>query len=252
MSTKIRNKLPCYCKTCNGKIVDERTKKSHEELETQLAFNVSGFVLSANMNMLLSNPEPNMTPSQQLIAMEIDKPIIEGSSRKEIGSEQESSGDDNYEADFEHYARQRQDRFQELDANQCDENSNDDESTKSIVSSENDRDSDDEIQFTAPDFDDDTKFEYSDTTIDYADSWILIWIFKYQSRFRLSDVSIDVLIKFFRQVLEDANRTRFADFPSSLYVAKKLFKFNKCSKIFTACTNCHTLYNTAGNPVEQY
>ncbi|CAG8619808.1 14094_t:CDS:2 [Rhizophagus irregularis] len=39
--------------------------------------------------------------------------------------------------------------------------------------------------------------------------------------------------------------TRFADFPSSLYVAKKLFKFNKCSKIFTACTNCHTLYNTA-------
>ncbi|CAG8779722.1 7265_t:CDS:1, partial [Rhizophagus irregularis] len=132
MSTKIRNKLPCYCKTCNGKIVDERTKKSHEELETQLAFNVSGFVLSANMNMLLSNPEPNMTPSQQLIAMEIDKPIIEGSSRKEIGSEQESSGDDNYEADFEHYARQRQDRFQELDANQCDENSNDDESTKSI------------------------------------------------------------------------------------------------------------------------
>ncbi|RGB25495.1 hypothetical protein C1646_771633 [Rhizophagus diaphanus] len=186
MSTKIRNKLPCYCKTCNGKIVDERTKKSHEELETQLAFNVSGFVPSANMNMLLSNPEPNMTPSQQLIAMEIDEPIIEGSSRKEIGSEQESSGDDNYEADFEHYARRRQDRFQEPDANQCDENSNDDESTKSIVSSENNRDSNDEIQFTAPDFDDDTEFEYSDTTIDYADSWILIWIFKYQSRFHFT------------------------------------------------------------------
>ncbi|RGB22747.1 hypothetical protein C1646_775599 [Rhizophagus diaphanus] len=105
------------------------------------------------MNMLLSNPESNMTLSQQLIAMEIDEPIIEGLSRKEIGSEQESS---------------------ELDANQCDENSNDDESTKSIVSSENDRDSNDEIQFTALNFDDDTEFEYSDTTIDYADSWILI------------------------------------------------------------------------------
>jgi hypothetical protein len=76
MSTKIRNKVPCYCKTCNGKLADERTRKRHTELEAQLASNVFRFVPSANINMSFPNPKPNETPDQH-IAMEIDDPIIE-------------------------------------------------------------------------------------------------------------------------------------------------------------------------------
>jgi hypothetical protein len=71
--------------------------------------------------------------------------------------------------------------------------------------------SEDEIlieQFTAPDFDDfnyESDHGYIDTNIDFNDSWILLWIFKYQTRFRLSDVAIDLLIKFFKMVLSDVD-----------------------------------------------
>ena len=43
-------------------------------------------------------------------------------------------------------------------------------------------------------------FDESNPSTNFGDLWILLWIFKYQDRFRLSDVAIDALInirKFF-------------------------------------------------------
>src|SRR5256884_2916937 len=63
--------------------------------------------------------------------------------------------------------------------------------------------SDDDVpieQFTAPDFDDfdfESDDEYPDSNIEFNDSWILLWILKYQARFRLPDVAINSLINFF-------------------------------------------------------
>src|SRR5436309_5389912 len=51
--------------------------------------------------------------------------------------------------------------------------------------------SDDDVlieQFTAPDFDDfdfESDDEYPDSNIEFNDSWILLWILKYQARFHL-------------------------------------------------------------------
>ena len=59
-------------------------------------------------------------------------------------------------------------------------------------------------QFTAPDFDDfdfESDDEYSNLNIKFNDSWILLWILKYQARFCLPDVAINSLIKFFQIVL---------------------------------------------------
>ncbi|CAB4435237.1 unnamed protein product [Rhizophagus irregularis] len=57
-------------------------------------------------------------------------------------------------------------------------------------------------EFTAPDFNDlESDHEYFDTNINFNDSWILLWIFKYQARFRVPDVAIESLIKFFRMEL---------------------------------------------------
>ena len=106
--------------------------------------------------------------------------------------------------------------------------------------------SDDEIpfeQFDTPD--NDSEFQYSDTNVNFADSWILIWIFMYQARFRLSSVAIDSLIKFFQQVLMDADQRRFEDFPSSLFTAIKLLQIGNQSKTYAVYPNCNTLYNTA-------
>src|SRR5277367_2672257 len=46
MSTKIRNKVQCNCKVCDGKYVKERTRKRHIELELErrLASSIFGFV----------------------------------------------------------------------------------------------------------------------------------------------------------------------------------------------------------------
>ena len=70
-----------------------------------------------------------------------------------------------------------------------------------------------------------------------------MWIFKYQTRFRLSDVAIDSLIKFFQQVLMDADQRRFKDFPSSLYTASNLLQIDNQSKTYAVCPSCNTLYN---------
>ena len=66
-------------------------------------------------------------------------------------------------------------------------------------------DDDDPINlFAAPDsadpnYDSD---ENTNMNTDVNDSWILLWIFKYQERFRLPDVAINSLIGFFSLVLK--------------------------------------------------
>ncbi|CAB5357953.1 unnamed protein product [Rhizophagus irregularis] len=88
----------------------------------------------------------------------------------------------------------------------------DDDEASEVSGDDNRGLSEDEVlieQFTAPDFDDydyESDLKNLDTNIDFNDSWILLWIFKYQARFRLPDVTIDKLIKFFKIVLSDADK----------------------------------------------
>src|SRR5256884_4195060 len=101
-------------------------------------------------------------------------------------------------------------------------------------------------QFTAPDFDDfdiESDDEYPDLNLESDNSWILLWILKYQARFRLPDVAIDSLIKFFRIVLSDANNERFKNFPTSSYMMRKLLEIGKQSKTYAVCPSCNKLYN---------
>jgi len=260
MTTKIRNKVPCDCKECNGQYVEERTRKRHIELESRLASSISGFVpfLPGNTNRDKSAHS----------ALEIgNSPIAEGSSSSNKKAEQEeslTSIDSNYESDFADFVpqkRRRQDQFREPEVNQH-ENPGDDESNEPIDEYECESDipseddymvlSDDEIlveQFTAPD--NDSEFEYPDTNVNFADSWILIWIFKYQARFRLSDVALDSLIKFFQRLLMDADQRRFKNFPSSLYTASKLLQIGNKSKTYAVCPSCNALYNTTDVVAEE-
>ena len=122
MSTKTRNKVRCDCKTCNGRLVDERTRNRHAELENRLASRVSGFE-PAN-NPLFSNssiPNPSATPDQSNITnttLDIDYgPVIEGSESRNLPN------DANYElvfVDFEQHnipqkKRRRQNQFRETE-----------------------------------------------------------------------------------------------------------------------------------------
>src|SRR5437588_8127240 len=108
--------------------------------------------------------------------------------------------------------------------------------------------SDDDIpikQFTAryfDDFDFESDDEYPDSNIEFNDSWILLWILKYQARFHLPDVAINSLIKFFRIVLLDADNERFENFPTSSYMMRKMLEFGKHSKRYAVCPSCNKLY----------
>ncbi|UZO05868.1 uncharacterized protein OCT59_026206 [Rhizophagus irregularis] len=108
-------------------------------------------------------------------------------------------------------------------------------------------------EFTAPDFNDlESDHKYFNTNINFNDSWILLWIFKYQARFRIPDVAIESFIKFFRMVLLDTDRTRFENLPTSFYIAKKLLGINKRNRTCAVCPECNTLYKISeilpGNP----
>ncbi|CAG8758173.1 14470_t:CDS:2, partial [Funneliformis caledonium] len=60
-------------------------------------------------------------------------------------------------------------------------------------------------------------------------------IFKYQERFRLSDITINSLIGFFSLVLKDIDLHQFKDFPPTAYKAKKLLEIKKPTKTFATC-----------------
>ena len=60
-------------------------------------------------------------------------------------------------------------------------------------------------------------------------------ILKYQARFRLPDVAINSLIKFFWIVLSDADNERFKNFPTSSYMMRKMLEFGKHSKRYAVC-----------------
>ena len=193
MSTKTRNKVRCYCKACNGKLVDERTRNKHAELESRLASVISGFepaLLISNPNTISDqhNPKPNTT-------REIDH---EGSEVEQ--DELKNLSDNNYEPVFDDFdeqyviqkKRRRQDQFREPEVildNQHDEISSDESFGVPVEDDENESDipseddiflSDDELpveQFTAPDFNDfdyESDHRYIDTNIDFNDSWILL------------------------------------------------------------------------------
>ncbi|CAG8687935.1 14203_t:CDS:2, partial [Funneliformis caledonium] len=59
--------------------------------------------------------------------------------------------------------------------------------------------------FVTPEYLEESDTENTSTNINMNNFWILLWILKYQERFRLLDITVNSLIKFFRVVLSDAN-----------------------------------------------
>ena len=114
MFKKFRGKVPCDCKECNGKLVSERTRIKHNQIENNLASSIPEFIPSNTLalNALIATPNQNIAMETDdpilggsLIDMEIDDPTIKRSSSKasseaESPEQEESSDDNNYESDF--------------------------------------------------------------------------------------------------------------------------------------------------------
>ncbi|CAB4374871.1 unnamed protein product [Rhizophagus irregularis] len=75
------------------------------------------------------------------------------------------------------------------------------------------------------------------------DDWIIVFVLRYQTRFRLADTAIDTLIKFIKHILTNFNYDRFKDFPTSLYTARKKLGLKYQFVKFSVCPSCHKLHN---------
>ena len=246
-STKLRPKVPCYCKKCNGKFVDTRTRQKHEEEERRFQASIS--MKKGKESAIHASDSSHQDDS------------IDDSSQISYNDDIEMADRDSSDEEFLTQKplgikrnRRRYDRFQQNYENTM---AILDEETEHRISSSDDDESpiDDALDPDEESFLDDYAMpiepfaspsfynldQEADTNIN--DSWILLWIFKYQERFRLSDVAVNSLIGFFSIVLKDINTKRFENFPSTAYMARKLLDIKKKSKTFATCTDCNKLYN---------
>src|SRR3989337_2018427 len=280
---KTRNHVECKCTLhCNGsKMVDPRTFERHRQEMERLRTITSVPQSTSQSRRSMSSPVDvgsSSTSKRRRMqeAEEEEEEESQGSSNSSYSDDDESNQTDyqepiNIPTKRKWYSKFRQTELIPDDENLnndsddnggsdgngggSDDNGDDDSYNEDFDNNEtytedDDRGfSDDDVpieQFTAPDFDDfdfESDGEYPDSNLGSNDSWILLWILKYQARFRLPDVAINSLIKFFQFVLSDADNERFKNFPTSSYMMRKVLDIGKNSKTYAVCPSCNKLYN---------
>ncbi|CAB5392785.1 unnamed protein product [Rhizophagus irregularis] len=96
--------------------------------------------------------------------------------------------------------------------------------------------------FSSPEIGNDEVF-VMESLNDSIETKIILLVFKFQQRFRLSDIALEVLIKFLHIVLTRLVNSQFKNFPASLYLAKKMLNIFQPKMQLAVCNNCHKLYN---------
>ena len=126
---------------------------------------------------------------------------------------------------------------------QADSSSDDEGPVNDATDLNEEIDFDDDELFKAPDTYNSDQEDPIITDMNINDSWILLWLFKYQERFKLPDVAINSLIGFLSLLLKGVDSNRFGDFPSTAYMARKLLEIKKKLIKFAACPDCNKLYD---------
>ena len=209
---KTRNRVECKCMLhCNGsKWVDPRTFEKHRrEMERFQAITSepqSAFQLRSTMNSPID--AGSSSTSRGRSEREAEEESQDLSSFNHSDDDESNQEPINIPVKQKRYHKFRQPEpipdVENLDdvnnGSGSEEDFDDDDES---YTEDDDRDfSEDEVsieQFTASDFDDfdiESDDEYPDSNLESDDSWILLWILKYQARFHLPNVAIDSLLNF--------------------------------------------------------
>src|SRR5260364_491373 len=112
-----------------------------------------------------------------------------------------------------------------------------------------------EINFDIPDNDNTYKdIDMSNNQpIDFSIGfmWIILWVLKFQERFRMSDVSTNALIKFLWYLLLLQDAVTYASFPTSLAKAREVLGVCAHMVKYATCEKCCKLYNVADVSTEK-
>ncbi|PKK65109.1 hypothetical protein RhiirC2_715792 [Rhizophagus irregularis] len=97
--------------------------------------------------------------------------------------------------------------------------------------------------FASPKIDSDEEVFELGNLDDSINTEIILWVFKFQQRYRLSDIALEALIKFLHILLIRINKSQFEGFPTSIYKAKKLLGIIQPKMCMAVCTSCHKLHS---------
>ncbi|PKY56713.1 hypothetical protein RhiirA4_428451 [Rhizophagus irregularis] len=229
-STKLRPMVQCYCKKCNGDLVETRTRNVHKAEEHRLQESIER--LKRDREKKRNKHKIHNLRSSKSISESVERQPVDTSSPPQshniptIENDHLISDDEDLEPVVVKKKRRRNDQNYQFE-------------TDPFVNEEEVLGDDPEI--------DNSDFENlnNNTKLKFNDSWILLWIFKYQERFKLPDVAINSLIGFFNLVLKDADLQRFDKFPPTAHIARKFLEIKKKSKTYAVCPECNKLYNIA-------
>ncbi|CAB4473725.1 unnamed protein product [Rhizophagus irregularis] len=251
---------PCHCIHCDGAEVDFRTQENHTNDESlwnseDTRKNQEDTITARKQKRLIIIQDVNLTKKRK------------GASSSNLDSSQHNTPDENKDNDeYIYYNEEKEydDNEDDGDEDDGDENDGDKDDGNENNGAENnggedegdyneeeddDDDGDDEKEeedieefFSSPEIGNDEVF-VMESLNDSIETEIILWVFKFQQRFKLPDIALEVLIKFLYIVLTRLDKSQFKNFPASLYLAKKMLNIFQPKMQLAVCNNCHKLYN---------
>src|ERR1700722_70958 len=270
LTTRIRTKIFCFCKKCNGKLVDPRTKNAHASKYTSYAENNFGTIFQEagpsnakpSDNVMEYDPLPEITDplpevieplSERNYFFLTEKIPIHESAKVQIAKKGKISDlvlenllpgnkrDKNDDQDKD--SEDSEDDDEDRDSEDSEDSEDDDDEGRDSEDFEDDDDEEvEEVNFASTEFDDGEP-NLPNINLDYSYTWIILWILQYQQQYKLPNVAIDSLFKFLRFFLLTIDENKFLSFPSSLYMAKKTLGISTNIIKYAACSKCHKLYD---------
>ena len=266
-SKRTRTKVQCFCIKCNGTLVDPRTKKSHMSRRIINYQEAGPSWLPDEMDdieMDDNGTDDEMDDDNEMDGNEMDDNEMDDNEMDD--NEMDDNAMEyplhifltkklpiNKSAKYQKIKKGRiSDRVLEhllLDDDNDDHSrnsDNDDQVTDLEESEDEDFENDDYevVNFASPGFNDDEP-KLPPNLINDAFTWLILWIFQFQQRYKLSNVAIDSLFKFLSLFLSTVDANKFKSFPSSLHMAKKKLGIPTGIGIvqYGACNKCHKLYD---------
>jgi hypothetical protein len=267
---------PCCCIRCNGTEVDFRTQENHTKDESlwkseDVRKNQEDTIVARKQKKSIITQDVNPTKERERTSSPNPYFSQQNSGFDPFNEDTDPSrpnDNENIRTLFSSLSSSKPSYFhvpalnenddeyieQNEDEDKEDENRNDDEY---IYQDEDDEDEDDEdgdygdndnedsdIEnlFASPEVDSDEIF-VMESLNDSMVTEIILWAFKFQQRFRLSDTALEALIKFLHVVHTRLDKSKSENFPSSLYLAKKMLNIFQPKMQLAVCSNCHKLHN---------
>jgi len=236
-----RRMVSCYCSSCNGNLVDIRTKITHETEED-------------SDNDLDS--EAVQEYNSQLPSVEENQISFEGDSDDDesIIQRMEIQGTENdLLANLPHQQRSRRYVSQQTTITEQDNLpelfTTDEESSESNESETNSDDNNGNEytkifeDYSPPDYEPSQDQIGPDTNNNPQFLWILLWIMSFRKRFNIPETATESLIQFMKLLLTEIGGSYYEEFPGSLYLARKVLGLKDQYHEFAVCPKCHKLYN---------